>query len=363
MISENTLAKVRDLPIQRILEPYVKFKREGGHTLKGLCPFHSERTPSFAVNLSKNLYHCFGCNRGGDGITFIMEKENLNFLDAVRFIAKQHNITIEYTKDGETTEEEKTEQKRKESLLVALDILQNFFVNNLRLAGSDETRHAQDYAYGRWPEEFCSEAGIGYAPKDGKAFMDFCRQKGIQEDLLFELGMFKRAEDNDVYPMFRERIMIPVRNRWGRIIAYTARYIGTNPKASKYINSATSLIYTKGETLFGIDRAFRLRNPENIIIVEGAPDVLRMQSIGLENTVASLGTAWNENQLELLKRHTDSLCFIPDSDVSEDGLPGAGFKAAMENGALAIRKGFHVTVRELPLGSRELTEEESQKNV
>lgn len=177
MISENTLAKVRDLPIQRILEPYVKFKREGGHTLKGLCPFHSERTPSFTVNLSKNLYHCFGCNRGGDGITFIMEKENLNFLDAVRFIAKQHNITIEYTKDGETTEEEKTEQKRKESLLVALDILQNFFVNNLRLAGSDETRHAQDYAYGRWPEEFCSEAGIGYAPKDGKAFMDFCRQK------------------------------------------------------------------------------------------------------------------------------------------------------------------------------------------
>ena len=165
----------------------------------------------------------------------------------------------------------------------------------------------------------------------------------------------------DVYPMFRERIMIPVRNRWGRIIAYTARYIGTNPKAPKYINSATSLIYTKGETLFGIDRAFRSRNPENIIIVEGAPDVLRMQSIGLENTVASLGTAWNENQLELLKRHTASLCFIPDSDVSEDGLPGAGFKAAMENGALAIRKGFHVTVRELPLGSRELTEKELQK--
>lgn len=112
--------------------------------------------------------------------------------------------------------------------------------------------------------------------------MDFCRQKGIQEDLLFELGMLKRAEDNGIYPMFRERIMIPVRNRWGRIIAYTAQYIGTNSKVPKYINSATSLIYTKGETLFGIDRAFRLRNPENIIIVEGAPDVLRMQSIGLE---------------------------------------------------------------------------------
>lgn len=168
--------------------------------------------------------------------------------------------------------------------------------------------------------------------------MDFCRQKGIQEDLLFELGMFKRAEDNDVYPMFRERIMIPVRNRWGRIIAYTARYIGTNPKAPKYINSATSLIYTKGETLFGIDRAFQLRNPENIIIVEGAPDVLRMQSIGLENTVASLGTAWNENQLELLKRHTDSLCFIPDSDVSEDGLAGCRIQGGNGKRSVSYQK-------------------------
>ena len=103
----------------------------------------------------------------------------------------------------------------------------------------------------------------------------------------------KRKEDGTSYPMFRERIMIPIRNQWGRIIAYTARYIGANPNVPKYINSATSVLYTKGETLFGIDRAFRLRDAENFIIVEGAPDVLRLQSIGLENTVAFLG-----NQLE-----------------------------------------------------------------
>ena len=121
------------------------------------------------------------------------------------------------------------------------------------------------------------------------------------------------------------------------------------------------MLYTKGETLFGIDRAFRLRDAENFIIVEGAPDALRLQSIGLENTVASLGTSWNENQLNLLKRYKSSLCFIPDSDVAPEGQYGPGFKAVMECGTLAIRKGFHATVKELPFGTRELTEEELQE--
>ena len=155
--------------------------------------------------------------------------------------------------------------------------------------------------------------------------------------------------------------MIPGRSR-GRIIAYTARYIGTNPKAPKYINSATSLIYTKGETLFGIDRAFRLRNPENIIIVEGAPDVLRMQSIGLENTAAQPGDCLERESAGVVETaHGLTLLHTGTPMFRKTASPGAGFKAAMENGALAIRKGFHVTVRELPLGSRELTEEELQK--
>ena len=204
------------------------------------------------------------------------------------------------------------------------------------------------YAYNRWPEDFCSEAGLGYAPKDSNAFRDFCQQKGLKEELLFELGMLKRKEDGTSYSMFRERIMIPIRNRWGRIIAYTARYIGDNRKAPKYINSATSMIYSKGETVFGIDRAARLRDADYYIIVEGAPDVLRMQSIGYDNTVASLGTAWSDSQFEQLKKYVSSLCFIPDSDIAEGKPYGPGFEAVMTNGAAAIRKGFHVTVRELP---------------
>lgn len=178
--------------------------------------------------------------------------------------------------------------------------------------------------------------------------MEFCRAKGLDEDALFELGLLRRGDDGHVYAMFRHRIMIPIRNRWGRIIAYTARYIGNSPNSPKYINSPNSAVYAKGECLFGIDRASRERNAEYFIIVEGAPDVLRMQSVGYDNTVAALGTAWTDSQFERLKKYTSSLCFIPDSDICEGKPFGPGFEAVMANGTTAVRKGFHVTVRELP---------------
>lgn len=350
MISESTINKVRNLAIEDVLKPYVRLSRKG-LTLMGLCPFHSERTGSFAVTPGKNLFHCFSCNRGGNGIAFIMEKENLTFMEAVTFIAKNNGIPIEYS-DEERSEEELLEAKHKESLLVTLDHLHRFFVENLRVAMTNESRAAREYAYGRWPEEFCSIAGIGYAPKDGNTFMEYCRTKGLNEESLFELGMFKRNEDGSVYAMFRQRIMIPVRNRWGRIIAYTARYIGNSDKVPKYINSSTSIVYSKGETLFGIDRASRQRDADYFIVVEGAPDVLRMQSVGYENTVAALGTAWTDNQFEQLKKFTASLCFIPDSDTTDGKQYGPGFEAVMANGASAIKKGFHVTVRELPFAKQ-----------
>ena len=358
MISETTINKVRDLDIKEVLEPYVTLTKKGV-ALIGLCPFHSEKTASFKVSPQKNLYHCFGCGRGGDAITFIMEKENLSFMEAVLFIAKKHNIEVEYV-DEEQTEDQKAEAKHRESLLIVLDHVQRFFQENLRINTNDECRAARDYTYGRWPEEFCATSGIGYAPKDSQAFLDFCRQKALNEELLFELGLLKRSEDGRAYAMFRERIMIPIRNRWGRIIAYTARYIGKNPKAPKYINSATSVVYSKGETLFGIDRASRQRGADYFIIAEGAPDVLKMQSIGFDNTVASLGTAWTDEQLEQLKKFTSSICFIPDSDVVIDKPYGPGFEAVMANGTAAIKKGFHVTVRELPFAQAPMTDEELQ---
>ena len=356
MISETTISKVRGIGIEEVLKPYVSLARKGP-SLVGLCPFHTEKTPSFTVSPQKGLYHCFGCNCGGDAISFIMEKENLSFTDAVVFIAKRHGIAVEYVEE-ERSEEEMAEARHKESLLIALEHIQRFFFDCLRIANAPESRQARDYVYGRWPEETCSVAGIGYASKDGASFIDYCHRASIGEDVLFELGFLKRGEDGGAYAMFRQRIMIPIRDRWGRVIAYTARYIGTNPKAPKYINSATSPVYSKSETLFGIDRASRARNADYFIVVEGASDVLRMQSVGYDNTVAALGTAWTDAQFTLLKKYTSSLCFIPDSDVADGKAYGPGFEAVMANGAAAVRKGFHVTVRELPFAKTVLSEDE-----
>lgn len=153
--------------------------------------------------------------------------------------------------------------------------------------------------------------------------MEYCRRNSLKEEFLFELGLLKRSEDGRAYAMFRQCIMIPIRNRWGRIIAYTARYIGNNPKSPKYINSTTSPVYSKGESLFGIDRAGRQRGADYFIIVEGAPDVLKMQSVGFENTVASLGTAWAEEQFEQLKRFTSFLIqmWLSTSLMAQDSKP------------------------------------------
>lgn len=316
MISDKTIQRVRDLDIADVLKPYVNLRRSGA-SLIGSCPFHTDNKPSFSVSPVKKLYHCFSCQRGGDAISFIMEKENLTFMDAVRKIANDNNIPIEEN-EATGTEEDRANARHRESMLAALDILQKFFVDSIRVNMTDESRHAVEYLKSRWSEDFYSTAGIGYAPKNGKEFMDYCRRKAIPENILFELGMYSRGKDGSVYATFRQRIMIPICNRWGRIIAYTARYIGDKANVPKYINSPTSLIYEKGETLFGIDRASRNRNSEYVIIVEGASDTLRMQSIGYDNTVAPLGTAMTDSQFEQLKKITESVCFIPDSDVADN---------------------------------------------
>ena len=207
MISESTINKVRELSIEDVLEPYVRLSRKGS-TLMGICPFHEERTGSFSVSPGKNLFHCFSCNRGGDAITFIMEKENLSFMETIEFLARRHNIPIEYMEEQD--KEQVAKVQHKETLLATLGHAQDFFVGSMQALGNDESRLAREYAYGRWPEEFCSVAGIGYAPRDGGTFMEFCRTKGLDDDSLFELGLLRRGDDGHVYAMFRNRIMIPL---------------------------------------------------------------------------------------------------------------------------------------------------------
>lgn len=350
MISDKTIEAVRNLDIEDVLKSWgLEFRRRGS-TMFASCPFHSEKTPSFSITPGRNLWYCHSCHRGGDGIRFYMEREGMDFLQAVEAIAKANNLHIEYTKE-EQTDEQREAARLKESVLAVVATVHKFFFDQLRVELSDEARAAREYAYSRWPEDFCSTCGIGLAPKDSKLLMEYCKSKAITEDLLVQSGIYKQDEKSGrIYTLFRNRLVIPIRDRFGRVIAFTARYLGDDKadNVGKYVNSSNSSVFTKGESVFGIDRASRCRDALYYNIVEGAPDVLRLQSIGLDNTVATLGTAWSDAQFDILKKHIQSLCFIPDSDPPKDESFGPGFKAVMTNGAEAVRRGFDVTVRELP---------------
>lgn len=350
MISDKTIETVRNLDIEEVLKSAgLEFRRRGS-TMFAHCPFHSENTPSFSITPGRNLWFCHSCHRGGDGIRFYMEREGMDFLQAVEAIAKANNLHIEYTRE-EQTDEQREAAKLKESVLAAVATVHKFFFDQLRVELSDEARAAREYAYSRWPEDFCSTCGIGLAPKDSKPLIEYCKSKAISEELLVQSGIYRKDEKSGrIYTLFRNRLVIPIRDRFGRVIAFTARYLGDDKadNVGKYVNSSNSSVFTKGESVFGIDRARRCRDALYYNIVEGAPDVLRLQSIGLDNTVATLGTAWSGAQFDILKKHIQSLCFIPDSDPPKDEPFGPGFKAVMTNGAEAVRRGFDVTVRELP---------------
>ena len=353
MIDKHSIEQVIDrADIVDVVSRYVDLKRQGSNYV-ACCPFHNERTPSFVVNPARNSWHCFGtCGEGGDAISFIMRQCAMSFPEAVRELAKIYGIQlVESTDKKKNVEQRETELKR-EAMLAAYQSLQPFFVSQLH-GDAAECRQAKAYATKRWAVDFVKESGIGYAPKDSNLLIEFARKKSIPETVLLDLGVLRKSEkDGRLYSFFRERIMIPIRDRFSRIIGYTARYIGESPDTAKYLNSTTSLLYSKENSIFGINVALRTATKENrIYLVEGAPDVLRLQQIGANNTIASLGSSWTEKQFTQIKRYARNLCFLPDADPPRQGERyGTGIASVIKNALLALKFGFNVSVKEIPVG-------------
>lgn len=349
MISDNTIRRVQELPAEDILGHYTKLRRMGRNFI-GSCPFHDDRKPSFSV--SNGLWHCFSCGKGGTPVQFVMEKEGMTWPQAIEHIARQSNIPVDYVK-AERSKEEQQAAKEREALYNAQDAAQKFFCDCLRLGTSEAERRAREYAYARWGQEYCAKFGIGYAPDDANAFR--AAMHGFSEDILVKAGLMGRSEKGWTYPFFRNRVTIPYRGRSNRIIAFTSRYMGDAAAegVGKYINTRNTDLFEKGANLFGFTTARRALQGDGaakyVIAVEGAPDAMRLHIVGLNNAVATLGTAWKTAQFELLKPLVKSICFIPDSDPPKEGeVFGPGFNAVMKNGVEAIRQGFDVTVREIP---------------
>lgn len=336
MIKEQTIEKILEatdlLSVIEDFVPDIHFKREGTKA-KACCPFHNEKTPSFSVDKAKGVYHCFGCHASGNVITFLEEHEKMSFKEAIKYLGKKAGIPV--IEQDETPEERDARMKR-ESLMVTMQAIQEIYVGELA-----KSKEAQDYAYGRWGKEYCDMVGVGYSNAYGKSLSARPLSHGN-----LELLQCLNSMGND---KLRGRITIPIRDRFGHVIAFTARALDDETQP-KYLNSNESPIYSKRRSLFGVNVAAKLAGSENkMYLVEGAPDCMRLQSIGVANTVADLGTAWTQDQFAIIKRYADNVCFLPDADPPKDGEHfGPGLKAVFRSGALAIQAGLYVTVKEIP---------------
>lgn len=356
-IDEQTIRKVHDtVDIVDVVSRYnIQLLRKGAN-YSACCPFHAEKTASFMVSPGRNTYHCFGCGAHGSPIDFVMRLDNKSYPEAIETLANMYGIPILHNEKPKSAEQIEQE-KHREAMLIAVSRVQDFFVQQLAADNLEATK-ARDYAYHRWGEEYCKQVGIGYAPSSWDAMPDYCKQNCLDEHLLKEVDLLRSSEKtHKFYTIFRERVTIPITDRYSRVIAFTARYIGDDESQPKYINSSDSPIYKKGDVVFGLRNATKQASKNGrFIIVEGAPDALMLQSdnVGLTETVAALGTAWTEAQFKQLQRYAPALVFLPDADPPKDGQPfGSGIKAIMKNGLTAMQLGFEVSVREIPLGMDE----------
>lgn len=349
MIDERIIEQILDrTDIVDIVSGFGVELRKKGANYTACCPFHQEKTPSFIVNPARNSWHCFGCGKGGNAIGFLMEHETMTFPEAVRALGKRYGIEVEETKLA--PEQEQQRMKRESMFIINQRCAEHFRRNLLDAANLP----ALEYVKGRWGVEYAEETGIGFAPDKWGDLLDFAKSVGLSIELMTEMGLLKVGEKGNVYDFYRNRIVIPIRDRYRRTIGFTARDMSGEKQVAKYLNSTESDIYHKSDSIFGIDTAIRQAAREDkFYLVEGAPDTMQLQRIRVNNAVAPLGGDWTPAQMDQLKKYATKVCFLPDADppnLERKEKYGAGIRNAMRNGLLAMKAGLGVTVKELPLG-------------
>lgn len=353
-LDTNRIAEAID--IVELIGSEVQLKPQG-KSMVGCCPFHTEKTGSFHVNQAKQIYHCFGCGKHGDVFQWVMEREGCNYPEAIRRLAKRANIEIN---ERERSAEEIARETKREAMMMITQQVNNWFAEQLEL-----NKEAKDYVLKRWkvktspqqPNEwqYIKELGIGFCP-NGAGFINWAKSQGINFDLLKELHVVATSKDGRDYCAFYNRVTIPIRSRVNQITGWTCRDMSGRNDVNKYINSADSDLFHKKETLFGIDVAKpEIRSTGKVYVAEGAPDVMRMQIIGVPNTVAPLGTAMGDEQFDLLqscfpKSGKRTLCILPDADVTKDDGTNPGEAAAIKRGMEAVRRGYNVLIKAIPEG-------------
>ncbi len=339
MISDDKKEEIRaTADIVEVVGDYVKLKKSGSG-FSGLCPFHNEKTPSFHVTPRLGIYKCFGCGESGDVFNFVMQMEGISFPESLRTLAERYGIDIPEEEDGR--DEEKT-QKR-EGIYHALKFAGLFF--HTQLLESDEAEKARNYLENRgYGNKIRRSFGLGYAPSNNR-LLKAAQKEGIKEEYLAEADLVKPSNRGEgFYDTFRDRLIFPIFNPSGKVIAFAGRTLSENKKTAKYINSAQTPVYNKSEVVFGVNFAKNeIRKEEEVILVEGYTDVITLNLYGIKNVVASSGTSLTNGQIKILQRYGNRIIMIYDAD-------NAG-QAAMQRGMnIALEEGMEVQLMELPDG-------------
>jgi len=322
-----------------LIGSYIPVKRAGTRYVCN-CPFHNEKTPSFSIDPARQFFHCFGCKKSGDALTFVRDYEGLTFVDAVKRLAGKTGITI-----VEQAIDPKEERARRErGRLLDLQREASRFFHDLLLTSPDAS-HARDYLKSRgFGKEMAERWEVGWAPDSPKPFLDWAREKGLRGRDLCNSGLAIQRETGGLYLRFRDRLMFPVRNDHGDVIAFSGRQLREDPRSGKYINSPETALFKKSNVLFGLDRARKgILDAKSVLICEGQIDAICCQEQGIANAIATLGTACTPQHAKNLKRYTKQavLCFDADK---------AGFSAAERAFRECAAEGISVQVVRMPAG-------------
>lgn len=338
MISPVTIEQILSrIDIIDIVGNFVRLKKRGANYL-GLCPFHNEKTPSFTVSPTKEIYKCFGCGRSGNAISFLMEHEKYSYVEALRWLANRYNVEIEET---EVSPEVRALRQTAESLYIINHFAREYFSKNLV-----QTEEGQDIGLSYLTERGFNISTIekfqlGYCSKEKDAFAKAAISAQYNVDYLQKAGLIVKR-DGHFIDNYRERVIFPIHNLTGKIIGFGARIIGKNDKAPKYINTPENEIYIKSKILYGSYFARQaIDKSDECLLVEGYTDVISLSQAGIENVVASGGTSLTPDQLRLIKKFTPNLTIIYDGD-------SAGIKAALRGLDLALEEGLQVRLVLLP---------------
>jgi DNA primase, catalytic core len=340
MISRETIDDVKNrLDIVDVISDFITLKRSG-QNYKALSPFANEKTPSFFVVPAKGIFKDFSSGKGGDAITFVMEHEKFSYSEAIRYLAKKYGVEI---KEDKLTDEVQAQQSEREGLYILMNFAKDYYKNQLQ---TEEGRSIglSYYRERGFTDPTIAKFELGYAIEGWENFSKEAISKGYNKDLLEKTGLIVKKEDGSSYDRFRGRVIFPVHNITGKVIAFGARMLGKDKNQPKYINSPETDIYHKSDVLYGLYQAKNaIRQHDTCYLVEGYTDVISLHQSDVENVVSSSGTALTENQIKLIRRFTENVTVLFDGDA-------AGIKAALRGIDLILKGGLNVRVVLFPDG-------------